>query len=267
MSDTTDNELILFHYRDGLSNERLVAIETELAASTELRARYEKLRTLLDATNREPVPEPAPDFEGRMWERVQARLAADMATPQSTTANSASAPARLGQGRWRNRPRPRSPWRLTLAAVAALVFVMFLAERFNIDTLVEPVAGPQRAVLSRSDASQRVLAVEVSAHLRATESVLTSVMNSDSAMLDSAASDLASTLAESNRMYALAAARSGNKPLAGFLTTLEPVLIELANPGRPGSIQDRQRLRDFVRSADFLFQVRALEARLQVTSG
>ena len=87
-------------------------------------------------------------------------------------------------------------------------------------------------------------------------------MNSDSPELRQGDAELAASLVESNRLYAAAAARAGNARLADFLRQLEPLLLELANPASAPDISVRQGLRDYVRSNDVLFQVRATEARL-----
>lgn len=86
--------------------------------------------------------------------------------------------------------------------------------------------------------------------------------NSDSTPLLDSNRELAASLVESNRLYALAAARAGNTQLADFLRQLEPVLISLANQSPSPSIEPAQGLRDYLRSTDLLFQVRATEARL-----
>jgi len=95
-----------------------------------------------------------------------------------------------------------------------------------------------------------------------TEGLLLTASNSDSAELLAGNRELAQTLVESNRLYALAAARSGNARLADFLRQLEPVLLELANQPADASVQSIDGLRDYLRKTDLLFQVRATQARI-----
>jgi len=90
-------------------------------------------------------------------------------------------------------------------------------------------------------------------------------VNSDNAGFGAGGSDLAATLADSNRLYAAAAARSGNARLADFLRQLEPVLIDLANQPADAPVQSREGLRDYLRKTDLLFQVRATQARIDNT--
>ncbi|HEY0229706.1 MAG TPA: hypothetical protein VGC55_00520, partial [Dokdonella sp.] len=77
--------------------------------------------------------------------------------------------------------------------------------------------------------------------------------------------ELAASLVESNRLYALAATRAGNARLADFLHQLEPVLMSLANQADGGAVQSSEGLRDYLHATDLLFQVRATEARLDRT--
>ena len=125
-------------------------------------------------------------------------------------------------------------------------------------------AGRSSAMREAHDStmSARVLDAYVADHLRATEGLLLTAANSDSTELHAGNSDLAATLAESNRLYAAAAARSGNTRLADFLRQLEPVLIDLANQPADASVESRDGLRDYLRKTDLLFQVRATQVRI-----
>ena len=153
-----------------------------------------------------------------------------------------------------------SPPRLAFAgaacALALAVGVGFYAGRHS---------APETSTVASAQAdaaAARVLDAYVAEHLRATEGVLMTASNSDSTTLLDSNRELAASLVESNRLYALAAARAGNTQLADFLRQLEPVLISLANQPASPSIEPAQGLRDYLRSTDLLFQVRATEARL-----
>jgi hypothetical protein len=69
----SDEELILFHYREGLSHDRVAYIEQELVHSSLLKRRYDRLCTVLNAADRGAPQLPA-DFEERVWCRLQARI-------------------------------------------------------------------------------------------------------------------------------------------------------------------------------------------------
>ena len=110
--------------------------------------------------------------------------------------------------------------------------------------------------------SARVLDAYVADHLRSTEGLLLTAANTDSNELDAGNRELAAALVESNRLYALAAARAGNARLGDFLRQLEPVLLELANRPADAPIESREGLREYLRKTDLLFQVRATQARI-----
>lgn len=248
MIPISDNDLILFHYRDGLDEERLVQIEQALASSPDLAARYARLKELLESTQAEPLPQPGAGFEARLWARLQPRMDADTVVPIAAAART-SMPARR---------RRVAGWSAGIAAAAALVLAIgFYAGRYSATPPSVPVA-----TVEKTDRSARVLDAYVAAHLRQTEGLLLTALNSDSSELRGGDAELAASLVQSNRLYAVAAQRAGNVRLADFLRQLEPLLLEMANPAAAPDISVRQGLRDYVRSNDVLFQVRATEARL-----
>lgn len=243
-----DDDLVLFHYRDGLDAKRLARIEAALSASTTLRERYAAIERALARADALPEIAPDADFNARLWHALEPRLA---------SSRTASRPS------WSDRLRALHAWltppRMAFAAACALAFAIgigFYAGRQS----VPPV--PALAESQADAAAARVLDAYVAAHLRATEGVLMTASNSDSAGLLASNRELAASLVESNRLYALAATRAGNTRLADFLRQLEPVLIALANPQPASSVQPAEGLRDYLRNTDLMFQVRATEARL-----
>jgi hypothetical protein len=254
MNTISDNDLILYFYRDGLDPARYAAIEHALRASAPLRERYAALQRLLEGVDAAPVEADA-DFTRRIWQRLEGRIAA--AAPRAAA-------------RWLDRLlaglHPLLSPRLAIVATCVLALAVgigYFAGRRDGDNAM---AARNGEVAARDGArAERVLDAYVARHLRATEGLLLTAANSDSAELHAGNSDLAATLVESNRLYAAAAARAGNARLADFLRQLEPVLIDLANRPADASVQAREGLRDYLRKTHLLFQVRAPEARIDNT--
>jgi len=251
MNVISDNDLILYFYRDGLDAERIREIDDALFASDALRARYTRLQHLMHGADAAPVPEPDEHMAARVWSRLEKRLAAEQpSTPQSS---------------WRTRLRflfdSRPLPRMALAGACAVLIAVgagFLAGRLS-------APQPDEIAQTRANAmAAHVLDAYVAEHLRTTENLLLTAVNSDNAGLVIGDRDLAATLVDSNRLYAQAAARAGNTRLAEFLRQLEPVLMELANQSPDASIQSLDGLRDYLRKTDLLFQVRATQARIDV---
>jgi hypothetical protein len=248
MNSITDNELILYFYRDGLDSARIAEIDDALFTSVPLRLRYSQLQRMLHEVDTAPVPEADAEFTQRVWQKLASRL--DQTQPLS--------------GGWRARLRAGLHWlptppRLAFAGTCLLLIAIsagYYAGRWS-------AAGPDEVAQARATAmAANILDTYVAEHLRATEGLLLTAVNSDSTDLHAGNRDLAATLVDSNRLYALAAARSGNTRLADFLRQLEPVLIELANRPTDASIQSSEGLRDYLRKTDLLFQVRATQARI-----
>ena len=246
MNPISDEDLVLYHYRDGLDAKALAEIGAALDASQELRARYASIEQTLARVDALPEPEPDRDFNARLWRELEPRLRPRVVVEARPS--------------WRERLQSwLSPPRLAFAgaacALALAIGLGFYAGRHSVPET--PVASTQADA-----AAARVLDAYVAAHLRATEGVLMTASNSDSTTLLDSNRELAASLVESNRLYALAAQRAGNTQLADFLRQLEPILISLANQTPASNIEPSQGLRDYLRSTDLLFQVRATEARL-----
>ncbi len=249
MNPISDEDLILYHYRDGLDASALAEIAAALDASRTLRGRYASIERTLARVDALPEPMPDAGFDARLWRNLEPRL--QMRGVVKPTP-------------WRERVQalaawltpPRMAFTGAACALALAVGIGFYAGRHSVP------ATPGVASAQADAAASRVLDAYVAAHLRATEGVLMTASNSDSTTLLDSNRELAAALVESNRLYALAATRAGNTQLADFLRQLEPILISLANPTPSSSIEPAQGLRDYLRSTDLLFQVRATEARL-----
>ena len=248
MNPITDDDLVLYRYRDGLDAARIEQIAAALAESPALRERYAAIERAIAHFDSQDI-EPDPDIGARLWRGL---------SPQLEEAGLVVSSSRGVLDRlraWLVPPQARFAF-----AVAATVLVAigagFIVGRQSV-TAPPPVASNEVEA-----AAARVLAAYVAANLRATEGVLLTASNSGDASLQEGNRELAQSLVESNRLYALAAARAGNAQLAAFLRQLEPVLLSLANQPGSATIQSSEDLRHFLDSTDLLFQVRAIEARL-----
>jgi hypothetical protein len=176
MNPISDEDLVLYHYQDGLDAAALAEIAAALDASAELRARYASIGQTLARVDALPVPEPDRDFNARLWRRLEPRLQARVVAPRTP---------------WLDRLREwLSPPRLAFAgaacALALAVGIGFYAGR--------QTAPEAPAVASADAAAARVLDAYVAGHLRATEGVLMTASNSDSATLLDSNRELAASL-------------------------------------------------------------------------
>jgi len=245
MNTISDNDLILYFYRDGLDAGRIGEIDDALFASPDLRARYTRLQQMLHAVDAEPAPEPDAQFSDRVWQRLDARIAAAATS-----------------GPWRARLLDALHSLLVPRAAFAGACMLLLAISIGFYAGRSTAPQPDEIAQTRANAmATRVLDAYVAEHLRATEGLLLTAVNSDDAGLVGNR-DLAASLVDSNRLYAQAATRSGNTRLADFLRQLEPVLLELANQSPDTSVQSIDGLRDYLKKTDLLFQVRATQARI-----
>lgn len=249
MDTISDNELILFHYRDGIDAERIAEIDSALLVSATLRTRYAQLQLVLDRVDSQPVPEVDDRFVERIWRKLDARI--DAAQPAKMHTNIGARIRSLLHTMLQPRP----------AFAAACVLVIAIGIGFYAGRWSAP--EPDEIAQTRANAmAARVLDVYVSEHLRSTEGLLLTAVNGDDSPILGSNRDLAAALVDSNRLYAQAATRAGDTRLANFLRQLEPVLIDLANRSPDAAIQSSDGLRDYLRKTDLLFQVRATQARI-----
>jgi hypothetical protein len=244
ISSVTDDDLVLYRYRDGLDADRIAEITAALAASPALRERYASIERAVTQFDQAEI---APDsgIGARLWQRLE---------PQLAEAGVITSPA----SRFAQKRSLRYVW-VPLAAAAVLIVAVGLGFLVGRQSTTVP---PQVALINADVTAARVLDAYVAANLRATEGVLLTASNSGDASLLEGNRELAQSIVESNRLYALAAERSGNAQLAKFLRQLEPVLLSLANQPGAATVQSSEDLRRFLDATDLLFQVRAIEARL-----
>jgi hypothetical protein len=253
MNTITDDDLVLYRYRDGLDAARIEQIAASLAESPALRERYAAIERAIAHFDSQEI-EPDADIGGRLWRRLSPQL-------EAAGVVASSSPSLLDRLRaWLAPPQARFAFALA-ATVLVAIGVGFVVGRQTV-TAPPPMATNEVEAKEVEAAAARVLDAYVAANLRATEGVLLTASNSGDASLLEGNRELAQSLVESNRLYALAAARAGNTQLAAFLRQLEPVLLSLANQPGTATIQSSEDLRHFLDSTDLLFQVRTIEARL-----
>ena len=260
MNQVTDDDLVLYRYRDGLDAVRIEEITAALAASSALRDRYAAIEQAISRLGSDEIV-PDPSLGVRLWRRLEPQLEeAGVLAPASSGRGASDISRRSALDRLLAWFSP--PLRVALATAGTLLVAIgtgYLVGRQS------ATVQPPTASAEMDAAAARVLEAYVAANLRATEGVLLTASNSSDASLLEGSRELAQSLVESNLLYALAAARAGNTRLDDFLRKLEPVLLSLANQPDTSTIQSSEDLRLFLDATDLLFQIRATEARLDRT--
>lgn len=187
----SDDELVCFHYQDGLSAERLQQIRQALHADPQLQSRLAELGALLQACRELPA---AP-------------------TSAATRLRWQQALARAEQSQQQRRAGRRRHWDLAIACT--LLLGVGIGMRLNEST------PPQTAALAAVDEAS--LTRGVRAHLRDARLVLAQWPQRAP---DQREALLQEVLAQ-NRAYVSAAERAGDQRLARVLRAFEPVLQQL----------------------------------------
>ena len=233
----SDDDLLLYYYRDGLDASERARIGTALAQQPELAQRLHRLVAQLDTIAETPeIPVP-PHIEQR-WQNALDRAAA-AATPAASTG-----------------ARFRNVFRWQPLALAASVATIAILVTIQVSMQSRPDRGsegsqPPQVAATTPEASAYERGLKW--HLANTEQRLASL---DNAQPDER-EHLIEAIIEQNRMYALAADRANEPDLARVLRAFTPLLETLATERRDADASDIDQLN---------FELRVVRARLQATA-
>ncbi|HEV7605974.1 MAG TPA: hypothetical protein VGO61_01450 [Steroidobacteraceae bacterium] len=220
----SDDDLLLYYYRDGLDAAARARIGTAISNDAELAQRLHRLIARLDAAAALPeVPVPA-DVQQR-WQGALARAAQIDSAPRVQRAG-----------------RSFTPW-LSVAAAVALAALILI-----IKVAVQPSADRTAEVAATTDTHASAYERGLKWHLASTELQLAGL---DSAKPEDRAR-LIATIISQNQTYALAADRAGEPQLARVLRAFAPILESLAHDGGESSAS----------IAQLSFELRVMQGRL-----
>lgn len=202
----SDDDLLLFHWQDGLDETRRREIAEALARDAELGARYARL--VADLARFGALPEPAVDAlrEARWWRAVRGDAAGVRRPP-----------------RWR--------WPLALAAGVAAIAVVWPGRPPSRDTAGSPTAVVERGDEARVARSVRVHLADAGADL-----------SQWSEQPDATRRRLVQRWIEDQRALARAAESAGDAQLARTLRAFEPLLRDLARGAPESALAEREQL-------------------------
>lgn len=228
----TDDELLLFHFSDGLRPERMAEIQTALEGDATLRERLTQLRAHLTALRgKDNTALPA---------AVQYRLQRKLRQLHDESLAPAHAPL------WRI-PRSQAAWILPAFAAGVGAFFMWLYTQ-GVTPNTQPLASEQVAPIPAQ--AQTVSLPALRAHLLQTQMLLENFDPNNAqerALLDE--------IIAQNQIYVEHAQRLGRSDLARILRALEPVLVEVENIKEPDA---RAALIN-----QFEFEANSLQTKLQ----
>ena len=250
MSHLSQEEFVLSYYGEPeLGADRRQHLASCDACVGELAA----LAAVLDRVTPLEVPEPAPEFEARVWDRLQWRL--------------------------RGERRRTSSW-MKWTAVAATVTMAFLAGLFWKSRQVAPAQQVATATTTTTTANgvqtgaqqqqsrDRVLLVVVGEHFDESERVLVELTNitPDGSTDITDARDRAQELLASNRLYRTSATDRGEGDVATLLDELEPVLMQLAHAPDEIDADELRSMQKRVESKGLVFKLRVVRADVHRTA-
>jgi len=219
----SDDELILYYYRDGLDANERARITMALSTSSELSQRLHRLVGRLDAAAASTPEQPVPEQFQRRWQAALDKAAQGQAAHTER----------------KNRPLFNyTPWYAAAAGIFIAAFTMFM--------FIGRPPAPQTAQVpppANNSAYERGLA----SHLASTEQMLVSLQDAT----PEERKRLVETIIEQNRIYALAAERAGEPQLARVLRAFTPILESVQQGGDTAANLDQLE-----------FELRVMQGRL-----
>jgi hypothetical protein len=227
----SDNDLLLYHYRDGLDPQEHERIHVAVATQPQLAARLRALLAELDRVS--AIPEvPVPDDVVHQWQN-----ALDRAASNERAAAKSHGYVPVSRLRW------------SVAALAGAAIVTVISLQFGVESSGVRPADPSAQLAMDSEAlSPKEHGLRW--HLASSERQL-------AALSDASAEErarLIDTVIAQNRLHALAAERAGDTRLARALRSFTPILESLAAPDA-----NRSPSGDL---AQLNFELRVMQARL-----
>ena len=195
----SDDDLLLYHYDDGLDAPRRAEITQRLRSELDLARRYQQLRGELSA-----LPAPA-----------------------------ASLPSAAAQSRWRLRLDQRAAaaavpraghWRMALAGATLVLLGVAIGTRVSEQASVAAPVHVDVAANSDPASASPALARGLHTHLGDARLLLADLPADD----PQRRRELVDQVIEQNRMFARAALTQGDDRLARALRAFEPVLLAMA---------------------------------------
>lgn len=228
----SDDDLLLYYYRDGLDAAERARIGAALSAQPELAQRLHTLVARLDAVSAS-VEVPVPQNFQQRWTDALSHAAAKQAPEESRLQPVA---------RYSLSPR----WLAAAAALAAVALVLTVQFALQAPEQIIAQTPPPEATAADKPASAYENGLKF--HLASTERQV--------AALEQATPEerarLVETIIGQNRIYALAAERAGEPQLARVLRAFTPILEEVA-ASRGESTENVAQLG---------FELRVMQARL-----
>lgn len=229
----SDNDLLLYYYRDGLDAGERERIAAALSEQPELAARLHRLVARLDAAAMTPDV-PVPDHVRQRWQ-----AALDQAAAGSTVAF--EKPPRQGHSKLR--------WSFVAAAAAGVLPIVSLT--LNVQSSRHGIldSSPPTQIASAATDDSSAYERGLRLHLASTETQLSHLGNAS----DEERARLIDTIIAQNRLYVIAAERANEPQLARVLRAFNPVLERLA-------VDRNDEASDEV--AQLTFEMNVMQARL-----
>jgi hypothetical protein len=260
----TQEELILSYYGEPALGSR----GEHLDACSECRAELGHLAAVLDRVTPADVPEPADDYESRVWDRLNWRLRGEKKRERNAWMKWAAVAAIVaiafaGGLLWNRRTDPTPSQQIATTANSANPSAISTATTVSTKS-IPPQGTEQTATSTQSAPRDRILLVVVGDHFDQSERMLVELTNitpSDDDGFDITTERAkAEELLASNRLYRRTATDRGEGNVATLLDELEPMLMQIAHAPEDMSVEELRTMQKRVETKGLVFKLRVVRA-------
>jgi len=247
MKHLADDELILYHYRDG---EDTKTAERHLASCGECRSRLDAIEQVLKLVVAPSLPERGSGYGSEVWNRIRAELP-ELNKPQRS---------------WLT--MPRWAWAGVIAVLLVVVFLMgrYSSQRESPTNIATKSNSPTEPPAQQ--VRERVLLVALGDHLDRSQMLLVELAHaSGSGEIDiSREQQRALELTDANRLYRTTAQQVGDTSLVSLLDELERVLLQVGHQPSSVTAGELKKIQDSIQSQGILFKVRVVRSNVREQS-
>jgi hypothetical protein len=241
MKHLADEDLILYHYRDG---DAIKNAKRHLRACPECQSRLKELAADLEIIRTPETPFRVDDYGAKVWNEIRAGL---------------------------SRPESKRQWQWMPLFAAACTLILLIVGAFLLGRFYRPKTLSSSGTCTSADSvapkqrRERVLLAAVGDHLDRSQILLVDLfhMEGKSEIDISNAKKNARELANANRLYRTTAQEVGNAKIAAALDELERALLEITHE-QPQITEARlKEIQKEIYSQGIIFKVRVVRLNVQ----
>ena len=266
MSDCKKSRSLFLEYFYGeLKAPQKKLLDDHLSACAKCRSRFAEMKAVLQFTGKRVRPEPPQEF----WDSYEERLVRRMEADEAAEADRESIWIKLGR-RFAAAPK----WAYQAAAAAALIIIGVFIGRALFSPAVPGIQhASQRPDIAAQSPMETTVADRSQNYIQRSKLILLALVNFDPSSDDPYCIDLTYQKKISRELVAEAdflkreLAESDQERLENLITSLEMILLQIANLESENDLEAIELVRDGINNRGILMEINLSDLRLSMKKG